>query len=552
VAGLPRFGLANRGVPAVASQAIAPCEACNRVERLPDPCLTGLPSAPPLLPPACRAGLRLRDGGSVAVSPAPSLGASDDAGAPPETLCGGWHGHGHGRCQAMEGARQAARGPHAPWRGPRCGGTACRAVQPAGLGPGGPRPSQGRAGVTCGAQGWVPEPVDACGDVGLADVGVLVVHTRRNRFERSVTRTSGPAAVARGRAWRLPCRVPGEGRSGWPGALRQAGHPARAGRRRARCGPPDPADGLDRWRPGPGLREASPLGRREGWAPSHSGRPGPPVVLWDPSGREAWGGPGLHHESLARVDGLDVARTTGSGAALGALADRPCAFGPRESWPGIPRPSCRVPSDWPRSLPPNRAPVRVSASCPRGLGGWRPPAPTSRWRLPACSGAGPGPPSAGVGCPRAGWTWGGHRRVGLSAGATPGGLPRQREPGAQGPCPFGPRLPARFGWAVLTTVLSHVRGPPQRDVAHRRLPAGAACSCLAPLASPRLLGVRPLPEGGAVTPAPLGWAWDRCPPPHAHQVIKGRVGLCLASPWLAPSFERTGRSPPRTVRAPYD
>src|SRR5438105_12131500 len=34
-------------------------------------------------------------------------------------------------------------------------------------------------------------------------------------------------------------------------------------------------------------------------------------------------------------------------------------------------------------------------------------------------------------------------------------------------------------------------------------------------------------------------------------VIKGRVCLCLSSPWLIPSFERTGRSPLRTVLAPF-
>src|SRR4029453_12480280 len=59
------------------------------------------------------------------------------------------------------------------------------------------------------------------------------------------------------------------------------------------------------------------------------------------------------------------------------------------------------------------------------------------------------------------------------------------------------------------------------------------------------------PEGGAVTSAPLGWALDRWPHPHAHQVIKGRVCLCLSSPWLTPSFERTGRSPLRTVLATF-
>jgi hypothetical protein len=66
-----------------------------------------------------------------------------------------------------------------------------------------------------------------------------------------------------------------------------------------------------------------------------------------------------------------------------------------------------------------------------------------------------------------------------------------------------------------------------------------------------LLGVRQQHEGGAITSAPLRWELDRCPHPHAHQVIKGRVCLCLSSPWLTPSFERTGRSPLRTGRATF-
>src|SRR3989449_9038552 len=84
------------------------------------------------------------------------------------------------------------------------------------------------------------------------------------------------------------------------------------------------------------------------------------------------------------------------------------------------------------------------------------------------------------------------------------------------------------------------------DLAHRNLQSGSASSCLSPLASPVLLGVRQQHEGGAVTSAPLGWVLDRCPHPHVHQVIKGRVCLCLSSPWLALSIERTGRSTHRT------
>ena len=42
LAGFPRFGLANRVLPDVESQEIEPCDAFNRVERMPDPRFTGL------------------------------------------------------------------------------------------------------------------------------------------------------------------------------------------------------------------------------------------------------------------------------------------------------------------------------------------------------------------------------------------------------------------------------------------------------------------------------------------------------------------------------
>ena len=66
-----------------------------------------------------------------------------------------------------------------------------------------------------------------------------------------------------------------------------------------------------------------------------------------------------------------------------------------------------------------------------------------------------------------------------------------------------------------------------------------------------LWGVKPQHEGGAITSTPLGWELDDSPHPHVHPVIKGRVRLCLSSPWIAPSFERTGRSPLRTQHASF-
>ena len=120
-----------------------------------------------------------------------------------------------------------------------------------------------------------------------------------------------------------------------------------------------------------------------------------------------------------------------------------------------------------------------------------------------------------------------------------------------GPCPFGPSLSARFGLFVLTTVQKHIRVPTHSDLAHRIPQSGSASSCFAPLASPMRPGVKRPHEGGAVTSTPLGWEWDESPHPHVHPVIKDRVCLCLSSPWMAPSFERTGHTPLRTARAGF-
>ncbi len=112
------------------------------------------------------------------------------------------------------------------------------------------------------------------------------------------------------------------------------------------------------------------------------------------------------------------------------------------------------------------------------------------------------PARAGLRLLRSCWALVCHRRAVLSAGSTPGCIPREKEPVAQGPCPFGPSLSTRFGWSVLTTVQEHVRVPTHSDLAHRRPQSGSASSCLSPLASPRLLGVRQQPEGGAISHAP--------------------------------------------------
>ena len=136
---------------------------------------------------------------------------------------------------------------------------------------------------------------------------------------------------------------------------------------------------------------------------------------------------------------------------------------------------------------------------------------------------------AGLRLHRSGWPLVGHLRVVLSAESTAGCIPRKREPVAQGPCPFGPSLSARFGLSVLTTVQKHIRVPTHSDLAHRCFPLGSVATCFAPLASHMLWGVKPQHEGGAITSTPLGWELDDSPHPHVHPVIKGRVRLCLSS-----------------------
>ena len=66
------------------------------------------------------------------------------------------------------------------------------------------------------------------------------------------------------------------------------------------------------------------------------------MVLRYPSGREEFGIPGLHQESLELVDHLDVAMTTGSVEALLEREDRPLDCVPRDILPCLHRTSCRV------------------------------------------------------------------------------------------------------------------------------------------------------------------------------------------------------------------
>ncbi len=127
----------------------------------------------------------------------------------------------------------------------------------------------------------------------------------------------------------------------------------------------------------------------------------------------------------------------------------------------------------------------------------------------------------------------------------------RESPWPMGPCPFEPSLSARFGLFVLTTVQKHVRVPTHSNLAHRFSSSDSRSSCFAPLARPMLPGVKRQHEGGAVTSTPLGWELDDSPHPHIHLVIKGCVCLCLSSPWIAPSFERTGHSPFQTERATF-
>ena len=103
LAGLPRFGLANRVLSDVESQEVEPCDTFDRVERMPDPRFAGLQRSPHLLQPVCRDVLSLHDGVIVAVEHDQIISESDDSGSPPVTILGGWKGGGNSRFQAMEG-----------------------------------------------------------------------------------------------------------------------------------------------------------------------------------------------------------------------------------------------------------------------------------------------------------------------------------------------------------------------------------------------------------------------------------------------------------------
>src|SRR5262249_34516985 len=157
--------------------------------------------------------------------------------------------------------------------------------------------------------------------------------------------------------------------------------------------------------------------------------------------------------------------------------------------------SCRLHAYSDPSRPHHRSHVSVSWALPQALASWEIPLldwPSACPLLAAAS----CPPGGGSGVPRSrlglGWPpWGG-----ASAGSTPGCIPREREPVAQGPCPFGPSLSTRFGWSVLTTVQEHVRVPTHSDLAHRHTPSGSGLSCFAPLARPMPPGVRRRHEGG--------------------------------------------------------
>ena len=160
--------------------------------------------------------------------------------------------------------------------------------------------------------------------------------------------------------------------------------------------------------------------------------------------------------------------------------------------------SCRMHAYSYLSRPHHRSHVSLSWALPQAFASWeipRPPAHAAddllhrggeRWRRYAVP-AGRWLVTVGPCCPP-----GPHR------GAHHG----RRSPWPLGPCPFGPSLSTHFGWSVLTTVQKHVRVPTPSDLAHRRPQLGSASSCLSPLASPMLLGVRQQHEGGAVSHAP--------------------------------------------------
>src|SRR5215468_6190123 len=118
--------------------------------------------------------------------------------------------------------------------------------------------------------------------------------------------------------------------------------------------------------------------------------------------------------------------------------------------------SCRLHAYSYPSPPHHRSHVSVSWALPQALASWEIPPQDRRAADHLLAGT---PTRAGLRLLRSCWALVCHRRAVLSAGSTSGCIPREEEPVAQGPCPFGPSLSARFGWSVLTTVQEHVRVP---------------------------------------------------------------------------------------------
>ncbi len=219
LSGFAGFGVTDRVVPNVETEAIKPCGAFNRVERMPEPRLTGLQGSPHLLePPGCNV-LRVHDGVVVSVENDQVIRVPNDSGSPEATAFGGGEGGGHCRLPPVQGPRHQEGGKDSPLRGTGFRWKECFPIHDARFEPGRHGPAQRRKGVEFRDKCLVTDAVEALFDGGVQDLLVLLVHAGIDGGNGIVTRAAWTEAGAVGLELRLPFRLQGKFRHGVTGAI---------------------------------------------------------------------------------------------------------------------------------------------------------------------------------------------------------------------------------------------------------------------------------------------------------------------------------------------
>jgi len=552
---------AYRVWPDVAPQAVEPCDPCDRVSRLGDPGVPGLQGQAPALEPRGRDCLGWQHALPLCLQAHTGVRVADACRLPPVAVRGGREGGFEGRFQPLPGHGGESGGQDSPWRGACLGREALGSLPPARLAPGLERPSQGGDGVQRGPSRLVVAALATWGAVRLQDTRSLLVAAGMQRSHGLVACASWSEALAVWLDRRLPGWCPYELRQPVRRSLLPHGHASRALCRGAGLGNPDPAYRCGLEVQAQRMGEASPLGRGEGLHAVHSGGVLPTGVLRHPAGGHACRIPGLPPTSLPRADGLAVPTTTGAGASLVALADRPLTCPPRDVWPCIPRTRVRGPAV---CTPTGRAPVHtpgLTSAYPRAF-----PAAFASWALPP-----PGRPAADR--LRLGSTCTQERRPGgftVPAGRVASREGRAlrrgcgvhaREGGSHGPgdpVRCGPRRSARVGVSVLTTVgVARSRAYPSRPGSQASaVGLGVLLPCTP--GESHAAGGQPLACGWNPLPCTAGVGVGRVSAPtptssdHRSTLYqRSTLPLRLPSPWVSPSFGRTGHSPLRPGRAPF-